>query len=176
MASEAEHPFIYLWAPCMSSLEKCLFKTFAHFYLGCLPLWRESCEFFIYFGDETLVWGIIGKYVFPYSWFSFYFNAVFFSHTNLFNLMRSSLFILSVMSLTLGDILVKILLCRMCEIFLPIFSSRTFMVSRLYISLFPTLNFLCVWCKLVMECRDQHRVGIPESGQWEMKRDTTQIV
>ena len=143
------------------------------FKLGWLLEW--SCVGSLYI-LETLVWGIIGKYVFPYSWFSFYFNAVFFSHTNLFNLMRSSLFILSVMSLTLGDILVKILLCRMCEIFLPIFSSRTFMVSRLYISLFPTLNFLCVWCKLVMECRDQHRVGIPESGQWEMKRDTTQIV
>ena len=35
----------------------------------CLPA-VESCEFFIYFGDPTLVWGIMGKYVFPYSWFS----------------------------------------------------------------------------------------------------------
>ena len=41
----------------------------------CLP-GVESCEFFIYFGDQALVSGIIGKYVFPYCWFSFYFNAV----------------------------------------------------------------------------------------------------
>ena len=41
----------------------------------CLP-GVESCEFFIYFGDQALVWGIIGKYVSPYCWFSFYFNAV----------------------------------------------------------------------------------------------------
>ena len=34
----------------------------------CLP-GVQSCEFFIYFGDPTLVWGIIGKYVFPYGWF-----------------------------------------------------------------------------------------------------------
>ena len=34
------------------------------------------CEFFIYFGDQALVCDIIGKYVFPYCWFSFYFNAV----------------------------------------------------------------------------------------------------
>ena len=40
----------------------------------CLP-GVELCEFFIYFGDQILVQGIIGKYVFPYSWFSFHFNA-----------------------------------------------------------------------------------------------------
>ena len=34
MASDAEHPFIYLWAFCMSSLEMCLFKSFAHFLIG----------------------------------------------------------------------------------------------------------------------------------------------
>ena len=43
----------------------------------CLP-GMELCEFFIYFGNQTLVLGIIGKYVFLYSWFSLYFNAVFF--------------------------------------------------------------------------------------------------
>ena len=39
----------------------------------------------------------------------------------LFNLMRSHLFILSFMSLVLGDILVKMLLHGMSEIFLPMF-------------------------------------------------------
>ena len=46
----------------------------------------------------------------------------------LFILMGSHLFILSFMSLALGDISVKILLQGMSEIFLPVFSSRTFMV------------------------------------------------
>ena len=46
----------------------------------CLP-GVESCEFFIYFGDQTLDLGILGKYVFPYGWFSFHFNDVFFSHS-----------------------------------------------------------------------------------------------
>ena len=40
-----------------------------------------------------------------------------------------NLFILSFMTLALGDISVKILLHGMSEIFLPMFSSRTFMVS-----------------------------------------------
>ena len=31
MARGAEHLFIYLWALCMSSLEKCLFKSFENF-------------------------------------------------------------------------------------------------------------------------------------------------
>ena len=47
----------------------------------------------------------------------------------LFILMRSHLFILSFMSLALGDVLVKILLHGISEIFLPMFSSRNCMVS-----------------------------------------------
>ena len=46
-----------------------------------------------------------------------------------FILMKSHLFILSFMSLALGDILVKILLHGISEIFLSMFSSKTFMVS-----------------------------------------------
>ena len=47
----------------------------------------------------------------------------------LFILMRSHLFLLSFMSLALGDISVKMLLCGMCQIFLLVLSSKTFMGS-----------------------------------------------
>ena len=47
----------------------------------------------------------------------------------LFILMRSYLFILYFMSLALGDISVKILLHGISEIFLPMFFSRTLIVS-----------------------------------------------
>ena len=55
MASVAEHLFICLWALCMSSLKKCL-QVFCPFFnwVVCLP-GVQSCEFFIYFGDQALV-------------------------------------------------------------------------------------------------------------------------
>ena len=49
----------------------------------CLP-GVESCEFFIYFRDQTFDQSIIGKYIFPYGSFPFHFADVFFSHTEAF--------------------------------------------------------------------------------------------
>ena len=55
-------------------------------------------------------------------------NLVLFSlpMQKLFILMRSHLFILSFMSLALGDVSLRMLLRGMSEIFLPMFSPRTF--------------------------------------------------
>ena len=52
-------------------------------WIVCLP-GVESCEFFIYFGDQTLVQGIIYKYIFPYGGFPFHFADVFFSYADAF--------------------------------------------------------------------------------------------
>ena len=74
-------------------------------------------------------------------------NLVLFSLAveKLFILMRSHLF-LSFMFLALGDILVKILLCGISEIFLPMFfSSRTFIVSRLIVKSFIHLEFIFMY-------------------------------
>ena len=74
-------------------------------------------------------------------------NLVLFSLAmqKLFNLMRSHLFILSFMSLALGDMSVRMLLRGMSEIFLPMVSSRNFICYNLYLSLSSILkSFLCI--------------------------------
>ena len=63
----------------------------------------------------------------------------------LFILMRSHLFILSFMSVALGDVSVRMLLRGMSEIFLPMFYSRTFMVLRLIFKSFTHLEFIFVY-------------------------------
>ena len=63
----------------------------------------------------------------------------------LFILMRSHLFILSFMSLALGDLSVRMLLRGMSEIFLPMFSSRTFMVLQFTFKSFIHLEFIFVY-------------------------------
>ena len=69
MASDVEHSFICLWA----LLEEVPVHAICPFFnwIICLP-GVESYVFFIYFGDQTLVQCIIGKYVLPYSWFLFH--------------------------------------------------------------------------------------------------------
>ena len=57
-----------------------------------------------------------------------------------FTLMSSHLFILSFIPLALGDILVKILLCGVSEISLPVFSSRTFMELQLIFKSFTLIK------------------------------------
>ena len=44
----------------------------------------ELYEFFIYFGDQTLVQGIICKYIFPFSWFPIHFADVLFGQAEAF--------------------------------------------------------------------------------------------
>ena len=80
MASDAEHPCICLCAcPLYVFLGEVSVQVLCTFFnwIVCLPR-VELYEFFIYFGDQTLVQDIIGKYIFPYSWFPFHFADVFF--------------------------------------------------------------------------------------------------
>ena len=76
-------------------------------------------------------------------------NLVLFSLAmqKLFILMRSHLFILSFLSLALVDMSVRMLLPGMSEIFLPMFSSRTFMVLQLIFKSFIHLEFIFVYGK-----------------------------
>ena len=78
MTSDIEHLFMSM-VHLYDLLEEVSVQILCPFFdwVVCLP-GVESCEFFVYFGDQTLDQGIIGKYVFPYARFSLHFNAVFF--------------------------------------------------------------------------------------------------
>ena len=69
----------------------------------------------------------------------------------LFILMQSHLFIFPLISLALCNILAKILLCGMPEIFLSVFSSRTFMVSHFMFKSFIHFEFILAWYTLVVQ-------------------------
>ena len=85
----------------------------------------------------------------------------------LFIFMRSHLFILSFMSFALGDISVEILLRGISEIFLPVFSSRIFMVSQLIFMSFIHLEFIFVYGAATME----NSMEFPQKNKKELLFD-----
>ena len=88
----------------------------------------QSCEFFIYFGDQALSEVSLAN-MFSHTVGSLFILMLFsLAMQKLFILMRSHLFILSFMSLALGDVSVRMMLRGMSQILLLMFSSRTFMV------------------------------------------------
>uniref|UniRef100_K9IGM1 Putative membrane protein n=1 Tax=Desmodus rotundus TaxID=9430 RepID=K9IGM1_DESRO len=104
MGSDAEHHFICLWTLCLFSLEKCLFKSFAHYLIGLLVFLEWSHVSSLYILEIKPLSEVSLASVFSHSVGSLFILMLFsLAMQKLFILMRSHLFILSFMSLALGN-------------------------------------------------------------------------
>ena len=75
------------------------------------------------------------------------------------------------MSLGLGHIAVRILLGGISESFLPIFPSRTLVLSQLmFKSLSSWSFFVCVWCQLVVEFHSCLHVAVQVTQDHLLRR------